>query len=233
MEKTGMSDLMMNGVATAAGGHYRNVRVDGVGKVEGSLEAERFDANGVLTVKGSIRARELAVNGRLKVEGGLAAAHMRIDGIVRAEGDLSGDRLELNGICTVRGDMAFERIDAAGTFHVDGLVNAGHVGIRLFGQAKAREIGGDTIRVGKTATARWKTLLRWVYPKWHPELVADTIEGDDIELAHTIAETVRGERVAIGPGCRIGRVEYRSELRVHASSQVGEEVKSGDGNGRG
>lgn len=232
MEKTGMSDLIMNGVATAAGGHYRNVRMDGVGKVEGSLQAERFEANGVLAVRGGIRAGELEHHGRLKVEGGLSAARMRIDGIVRVEGDLSGERLELNGICTVRGDMAFERLEAAGTFDVEGLINAGHVGIRLFGRAKAREIGGETIRVGKTASGRWKSLLRWVYPKWHPELQADTIEGDDIELAHTIAETVRGGRVTIGPGCRIGRVEFRTELRVHASSQVGEEVKSGDGNGR-
>ncbi|MGP3783292.1 hypothetical protein [Paenibacillus sp. 1A_MP2] len=46
------------------------------------------------------------------------------------------------------------------------------------------------------------------------------IEGDDIELEYTEAEVVRGDKIKIGPGCRIGTVEYRSSLQIHTLSEV-------------
>ena len=52
------------------------------------------------------------------------------------------------------------------------------------------------------------------------------IEGDDIHLENTIADTVRGKRIAIGPGCRIGTVEYTETLSVHDDAEVKEQRKT-------
>jgi hypothetical protein len=59
----------------------------------------------------------------------------------------------------------------------------------------------------------------------HAVLYADQIEGDKVELEHTEAGVVRGNHVKIGPGCEIGRVEYRDKLEVHKGSTVKEKVQ--------
>jgi hypothetical protein len=56
-------------------------------------------------------------------------------------------------------------------------------------------------------------------------LTAETIEGDTVDLEATEAQVVRGKVVRIGPGCRIGWVEYTDSLEVHPEAEVGERVE--------
>jgi len=57
------------------------------------------------------------------------------------------------------------------------------------------------------------------------ELRANVIEGDEVHLEDTTAETVRGKTVEIGPGCQIGTVEYSDKLDVHPNAEVKDRKK--------
>jgi hypothetical protein len=54
------------------------------------------------------------------------------------------------------------------------------------------------------------------------KLEAQVIEGDDVHLEDTEARIVRGTRITIGCGCRIGTVEYRETYHADADAVVGE-----------
>lgn len=231
MGETTAPDLNINGVATAAGGRYREIRIDGVGTVSGSVRSEGFRLNGIASIRGSLETGRLNADGKIKVEGRLAAGTADVNGLVDVFGALTGDRLAIRGLLNVRGDCEAERFESEGGFDIEGLLNAGEVDVSLHGRAKTREIGCESIRVRVAPKKNWKKLFQWLLGKWAPELSAGTIEGDDIDLENTVAAVVRGNRVAIGPGCRIGRVEYRTELRKHPKGHVGEERKTGDGSG--
>jgi cytoskeletal protein CcmA (bactofilin family) len=225
-----LPDLRINGVSRAPGGHYRLVTIEGVGKVEGAVQSEDLcRMNGMVTVKGDVRTPELDADGKIKIEGRLSAGSSQIDGYVDVQGSVDGDTMVLRGLLNVKGDCSLERFEAEGGFEIDGLLNAGYLDIRLYGRGKAREIGGETIRVRKGVQGSWKKLWQWIFPKWNPELTVDLIEGDEVDLENSIVSVVRGNRVIIGPGCRIGHVEYRSELIKHPSAKIGEERKTGDG----
>ncbi|HRU22306.1 MAG TPA: hypothetical protein P5113_06475, partial [Candidatus Bipolaricaulis sp.] len=56
-------------------------------------------------------------------------------------------------------------------------------------------------------------------------LTVGEIEGDQVHLEATTADVVRGKIVHIGPGCRIGRVEYTESLDVHPEAEVREKIK--------
>ncbi|MBW5449380.1 hypothetical protein GE107_25465 [Cohnella sp. CFH 77786] len=228
MENRPYGDLDMNGVGNAGGGRYRRVCTDGVSKVEGDVQADEFRANGVTTVGGSLETETMRANGKLKIEGKLKAGKADIDGLIDVLGSLTGEEVVLKGILNIRGDCELERFDASGGFEVGGMLNAGFIDIALYGHGKAREIGCESIRVRKIAKSIWKEALQKMFSKWTPELQTGTIEGDDLDLEHTVASVVRGNRVVIGPGCRIGRVEYRSEYRKHPGAQVGKEMKTGE-----
>lgn len=221
-------DMHINGVSSTPGGHYRSASIDGVIKVEGALQVDGLARmNGVVTVRGDLKAHELEGDGKFKVQGRLSAGTARINGLADVAGSVDGEHMILKGMLSVKGDCAVERFEAEGGFEVGGLLNAGTVDIRLYGRGKAREIGGESIRVRKMARSAWKKIWEWMFPKWNPEMEADVIEGDDVDLENTIAKVVRGNRVVLGPGCRIGRVEYRSELIRHPGAKANEEVKTG------
>jgi hypothetical protein len=227
MEPTKKPNLMINGVSHAGGGIYGKVNIDGVGTISGNLISDTFDTNGMTKVHGNLLTEHLDCDGMFKVEGELSAGKSWIDGRMNVFGAFRGEQIKLNGILNVGGDCEFEVADLEGAFDVKGLLNAGQMNIRLHGHGKAREIGVESIQVRQASKSVWNKLWRWMLPKFSPELEAKTIEGDDIDLEYTYADVVRGNRVIIGKGCVIGKVEYGTELRRHPAAKIDQEVKTG------
>lgn len=220
-----LQDLSISGIGGGAGGMYRSVNMDGVCKVLADVTAETFRANGVITAQGSVQAKKFECNGTMKIEGELRSGKARLDGKLRVEGGMSGEQMELNGMLTCGGDCTAEKFDARGCVDVKGLLSADAIDIRLQGKCSAREIGGERIRIAKGTGNRWAWLLKWAVPRLVIEFETELVEGDEIELENTIASVVRGNRVTIGKGCRIGKVEYRSEILLHPQAKVGEQAQ--------
>ncbi|MFC4778210.1 hypothetical protein ACFO9Q_15525 [Paenibacillus sp. GCM10023252] len=223
-----LPDLSIHGVNTAAGGSYQHVEIHGVGRIGSDLTSESFEAHGHVRLGGDLRTEELSSHGHLSIQGDLLAATGSLDGMATVRGRVRGEQLELNGMLTVHGDCEVEQLKVNGNLEVRGLLSAGTLDIQLHGSSKAAEIGVESIRVRKLPRSKWHALWSWAIPKLNPELEAHTIEGDEIELTLTTAQYVRGNRVVIGPGCVIGRVEYRDELIKAPDAWIREEVKLGD-----
>jgi cytoskeletal protein CcmA (bactofilin family) len=221
------SNLIINGVSHAGGGEYALVRIDGVGTIQGNVSADVINTNGMTKVLGNVFTEELDCDGMLKIEGHFSAGHSVIDGHMNVKGSLKGDQFTLRGILNIGGDCEIEQFDVEGAFDVQGLLNVGRMNVKLHGRGKAKEIGVEYIQVRQGAKSAWNKLWRWMLPRFTPELHVGVIEGDDIDLEYTEADVVRGNRITIGKGCTIGRVEYRSELKQHKGAKIGQEVKTG------
>ncbi|AJS59534.1 hypothetical protein [Paenibacillus sp. IHBB 10380] len=228
MEKNQLSDLIINGVSQAAGGTYDNVRIDGVGKVSGSIEARIFKGNGHMHFKADITAGEMECNGTMNVKGNLRFGTMKADGMINIGGGLSGECCMLNGFISIKGDCELENFTGEGGFTVGGLLSAGQVDFRLHGQGKVSEIGVESLVIRQANKGVWSKIWSGMIPKFKPELRVGTIEGDHIDLEFTTADVVRGNIVIIGQGCTIGRVEYRSQLSVHPGARIMKEEKMSD-----
>ncbi len=226
MEERERADLNINGLGSASGGDFRHVNIEGVGRVDGDLSCESFRLNGMGTVKGTIHTAGLFdMNGKLTGYGEIEASKVLMNGHASLHGRLRGEVVELIGIVKVHGDCEAERFIGDGGFTIGGLLNAGTVDIQLYGRTQIGEIGGDRISVRKSERKDWSRLLAWVVPIFQTQLRASAIEGDAVELEMTTAGIVRGNRVVIGPGCKIGRVEYRDELIVHPNAEIGEQAR--------
>ncbi|NIK76526.1 cytoskeletal protein CcmA (bactofilin family) [Paenibacillus castaneae] len=225
MEKMPLSDLIINGVSGAGGGTYDNVRIDGVGKVNGAIEARSFKGNGHVHLNDDVKAIEVECNGIMNVKGSLRFGNMKADGLLTIKGGLSGESCALNGMINVKGDCELENLTGRGGFTVGGLLSAGKVEFCLQGQSKANEIGVESLVIRQENKGVWSKLWSGMIPKLKPELRVGIIEGDYIDLENTIADIVRGNVVMIGPGCSIGRVEYRSKLTVYPGVRIMKEEK--------
>lgn len=220
-------DLVIAGVGGASGGTYDTVRIDGVGTVNGSVEARIVTGNGHINMKGDLRAGELECNGNMNVKGGLTVDTLKAEGMLRIGGALRGESCVLSGVISTKADCELEELTGEGAFTVNGLLSAGHVDFVLQGPGKANEIGVESLVIRQNNQGAWNRLLGGIFPKLKSELNAGTIEGDFIDVEYTNADVVRGNIVIIGEGCTIGAVEYRSQLTVHPGARVGRDEKIG------
>jgi cytoskeletal protein CcmA (bactofilin family) len=233
------NNLTVNGSGSFGGGMYGKVKVNGEAEIVDHLDCLHFTINGTSKVAGDIKAECLSVHGEAGFDGTLQAdkasvlgtckigknAHIQdcvVRGSLEIDGNYNGDKAEIKGLLVVKNDLEAETFISKGQFQVGGLLNADEIEISLrYKHSHAGEIGGKKINVkvqnglANMFHASKKRLL----------LQASAIEGDDIYLENTDADTVRGQNIEIGPGCRIRLVEYEEKLKVLEDAVVLEKQK--------
>ncbi|WP_150275999.1 hypothetical protein [Paenibacillus tepidiphilus] len=216
-----LPDLVLSGVNTAEGGRYNEVRLEGVCKINGPVQARVFRADGMMKLNDDVQAQELDADGKLTFKGNLESGSLTMDGMMTIHGALRCGKLALNGMADIKEDCDLQVLSGEGAFAVGGLLSAGEIDFMLHGKCKAERIGARSIVICRSRRAVHNKLLADLIPKFKAGLKADLIEGEHIELEYTEAELVTGGSVTIGPGCDIDLVEYRDTLKVHPEARIG------------
>ena len=233
MGTTAAANLSITGIGEASGGTYRHVSITGEGMINGDLYCEKFACTGKSIVNGSakvdtlmwitgtsqisnnLNTAQLKINGQLDCEQTVTSKDIFCRGSIHVKEDLHGDKVRILGELTTEGDCGAEIFHVKGRFSISGLLNAGEMNIKLYGECYAGEIGGESIRIRKS-----NALLRLFQFLKKPQLETESIEGDHIWLENTKAGIVRGKQVTIGPGCEIDLVEYKEQLHIDHKSIV-------------
>lgn len=238
----GKGSVSIAGAGKVAGGEYHTVKISGSGRVEGNLVAEELRISGAGKVEGAAKVREIVVSGTgkfegpveaetlqcagvCKIEAELHAKEVRVSGALKVEGNVKAAYFKASGGIKVEGDLEADLVSLSGKVAVHGLLSADRVEMKLEDTSTVREIGGGTIEVRRRRGGGFLEELGLSFLRRPGTLQASSIEGDEVYLEGTQAELVRGKKVTIGPGCRIGRVEYEESLEVHPEAFVGEEVR--------
>ncbi|MGG4481065.1 hypothetical protein [Paenibacillus illinoisensis] len=209
------NDISIIGEGSSAGGVYGKVKVVGDSSFNNDLYCDQFKCTGTSVIYGSLESDDI------KVTGTLTLTERAVGTEVESGSGISGlhakaEKMKVVGEFHLPGDCQAENLKLNGRFTVGGMLTAEQMTLKIMGPSEAREIGGSIISV---KTGRGK-LLEGLFSSNQSILTANMIEGDDIELENTVAEVVRGDKIKIGPGCRIGTVEYRSSLQIHSQSEV-------------
>ncbi|MFB9755778.1 hypothetical protein ACFFNY_29710 [Paenibacillus hodogayensis] len=235
-------NLHIMGSGGSGGGLFKNVKVNGEAQFDGDIDCLAFRCNGTSNVYGTLKSTSCGINGTLDITGGLDTGTAKINGKMEIEGNVkareiksfgetnirgnvAGEEVELEGHFTINGHCEAEELHIKGIFRIDGLVNAGSVHLALHSRCEVKEIGGERIRIDRADGNVLKKLIgSFFLPSdfYEGTLAAETIEGDQIYVEHTTARVIRGGAVIIGPGCRIGRVEYKDRFENGSGSSVGE-----------
>ncbi|TYP68655.1 hypothetical protein [Paenibacillus methanolicus] len=214
--------LKIMGAGESLGGEFETVGIMGEGIVHGDLQADVFKAMGTCRVDGSADLREGRVQGDLTVEGSLRAGTFKGLGQLTVRGGVSAGRLKMQGHLETGAFCEVEEAELSGGFRIGGLLSADRLDVNLYGPCEAKEIGCGRIEVKRSRIMDLKRRFTSMGPS---VLKAGLIEGDEIRLSYTEASVVRGNRVTIGPGCVIGRVEYARTLEKSRGAFVGSEVR--------
>ncbi|UVI31306.1 bactofilin [Paenibacillus spongiae] len=217
MDQVAKPKVRITGSGQSSGGVFDSIHIMGEGQLYGATEAESFKCMGNCIVKGNLKTGEYRLQGEGIVEGDMQVKQLKALGQLNVRGHVHGSTLKIHGHLEVDGGCGADSFQAKGGFTIQGLLSADQIDVSLFGPCVAREIGGGRIHVRRS---RVLGIKRWFSGKGPMELTAESIEGDNIYIEHTHAERVRGNHVVIGPGCKIGRVEYRNTLKKSKSAIV-------------
>ena len=201
------------------------VSVRGATKILGSLTCgEALHCSGALRCGGDVDAPEVRCSGSAAIDGRLTDGKMSASGDLRARA-VHGTEFSGSGCCRVEEGVEADLVRMSGLYKIGGLLNAETIELTAAAGCTIGDIGGSTITIRREQPG----LLRRLFSGAGAHCTkVHTIEGDDITLAYVTADVVRGRRVQIGEGCRIGRVEYAETLEA-ADGTVSESVRTGSG----
>jgi len=234
-------DLKLSGATVATGGEYRDVRVSGASKITSDILCETMNISGAITVDGNVDAKSCKVSGACKISGNVKSDEIRISGGssitgtltgkeitlaggIKVGGDIKSNMLKLSGEITVGGDMECEEFRLSGGINSKGVVNCEKCELELAARSELNELVGTyiSVREGNGVTGG---IIKNLLGKGKGSLKVNLVEGDEIYLENTTCEMVRGEKITIGPGCRIGTVEYAELLEFHSDSRVENKIE--------
>ena len=237
-------DMKYSGVMRMPGGSYGRASLEGVITIEGDLDCNELKTEGVFTGTGKIQAgfakfngvagvdrqlsgERLDVNGELKVGEGMAVKDVTAEGKMYVRGDVTAEKFDVEGEFKTDGMCNAEELRCKGAIRVGKTLNAGEVNVSMYGPCNARDIECGNITVRKGGSSPMGLLanifLPLVYGKAH--FTVETIEGDEINVEHTTAKTIRGGKVFIGEGCVVDVVEYRDSFESASSAIIKKSVK--------
>lgn len=229
-------DMRIVGNGGSAGGYLGKLNIMGDGEIHGNTDALKFKCTGNAVVHGNLKTESLKLTGELIVNGSLegdtfstmgklevqkyvAARKVKFSGETIIDEQITCEEIEMTGYNTVTGGCQAEDFKLRGALYTAGMLNSEKVEMKLLGESRINEIGGGQIRV-IPSTGVWNRLGMFGPGGGPARLMAGSIEGDVIELENTEAAVVRGNKVKIGPGCKIGLVEYIEAFHQDRSSTV-------------
>lgn len=222
--------IMGNG--TSNGGNLGKLRINGEGRIYGDADCLVFRCNGSAEAEGSLRCRETRINGQLNVRNDLEAEQMKINGGLKTGGNARFGHVNINGDLSIGNTLSAVKLTVNGTLEVrdeigvEDLTVRGRIkaGDELFGREIKMKLHGGPSHVskmtGEVISVSVSRLAKIIKTPLSGRLETRLIEGDDIFLENTKADTVRGRRVTIGQGCVIGMVEYSEELKTDRNAEI-------------
>lgn len=207
-----------------------------------------FEQSGVfeeLTIRGDgefnrhVTVDSIKNSGTLVVNGCLIAREVKSYGVMQGAGKFKVENLLSAGVLETKGEIEGEKMIIKGAIHNANLINGEDILIELNDQCQCQSIGASKLMVKSAKCKRRKSLFtmnknsektilteKWLANASNKVLIAEEIEGDNLELNLTKAKVVRGEKIKIGALSKIGMVEYSMSLEIDESAEVLQQVRS-------
>ncbi len=208
------------GVVIRGSGVYREgeeLRVAGSARAGADVVARRVSVAGRLAVKGVLKSETVSIAGTLSA-GGVECRRLSVAGLARIDGRLVAEVVKVGGRLESK-EILSKLVKIGGSVRA-GSIEADELEINLGGSSEVRRISAKTVRISPK-----RDLMGLLMPSKR-KLRAERIEGKQVYLSRVTCEEVVGERVLVGPVCRIRRVVYSEVVKVSDRARVLELVKA-------
>jgi len=221
MRNNERNDLKIYGSGISNGGTFDKISIMGEGIIRGNVKCYSLKIYGEGNLDGNVKTTNyVSIKGETIVDGYLNSRKLKVQGEIEVGDELCADEAEIQGSIMTGGNLNAEILNIEGGFIVDGMINADTMKMNLYWPSEVNEIGGSEIRITRNSKLSLLGIKNILIAEGKNELSCNLIEGDNVYLENTIAKTVRGNNVTIGPGCKIELVEYKNNLKMDDEVKV-------------
>lgn len=210
--------ITLNGGGTLSGDvQCRRLVINGAGHASGAVTAGAITVNGAATFGSTVQAGELTVNGSCDVHGSAGIGRLAVAGRCAISGGLAAHDVSIKGDLSVGADLECRELTGEGRIRASGRLVADSIDLALHGRSTvaAAQSRRMVVRAPEGITALLSAFADRAF-------VAESIDGEDLELVDVHAKVVRARRATLGRGCCVGLVEYRDDLNVLSDASVEE-----------
>lgn len=235
MEHKNLHSINIEGLGTHSGGEFDRVTISGHGKITSDLKCQTLDVSGISTLQGdvegesvrasgmgkflkNIKASELDISGKVDVDGDIEVSTLYASGMFKAKQCLKTIQANITGMLSVEGDMVGEDITCDGSIQCKGFLNCESLEINIRCASKFNEVGATKVNIS-TQTNGFTGVIGRLFPI-NNKVIAQVIEGDEIDIESCEVKVLRGRDIKIGPKCKVGIVEYSGTLEVDPNAQI-------------
>lgn len=221
------NNLRISGSGSSGGGEFENIVISGSGHINGDVKCTSMHISGSGNISGEATCGKCHISGTAKT-GSIRADELHVSGAYKCSGSIHGGKISISGAASTDGDITGEEIIVRGSIDTSQLVSADRVDICFASICQIGEIGGGVITVcpqnGKASVGIINIGKLFGNKNGVGTAKIGSIEGDDITIERCAVKTVRGGKVKIMAGCKIGRVEYSESCEIDENAEVGEKV---------
>lgn len=208
-----MKDTKIDGMGSIHGGEYKNVSIDGMGKLKGNIEAEKVTVSGMFKSKGEIIADEFICDGLARVFKNIKVKKANVSGVLKLRrAKLEADNISCSGVITCNREVSGDEI------YIDGACSIS-------------KIYGDNVTIknktGALANSKIPTKLLAVTGVYLGRKVStthslvDVIECTNLEASGLKAKLVKVENVKLYNNCIIDKLECTGKAIIDDSCKIG------------
>lgn len=232
-------DMKIDGMGSINQGQYKNISIDGMGTIQGDIEAEKVKIDGKAKALGKINCDKLkvdgyftayddinvedscGVNGYCKVAGSIKGKYFEVNGVANVEKEVNFDKTQVSGELNVFGDCQCGDFYLDGRAKIAGLLSGDNIELNISRINEIKEIGGEKVSVKRN---RENLKVLFFSKERKSKLICNEIEADEIYLENTHCNVVRGRNIEIGEGCIINKIEYTGTLIENEKSKIKEKI---------
>ena len=187
------------------GGHYDDLKINGMCNVEGDIDADSIIVSGTANFEGNVKGDNIKINGAVNIEGNVKTDEITINGVLSAN-NIDAEHISINGIVNIEGDINAECLEA----------NAICVFNNLYGEK-------IVLRKIKTSSKVKINMNNESYNNKCSQF--NEIEATSIELSHTKGKRISGENIVLGNEVEIETVEYSKSISIKPDAKIKKIVK--------
>jgi len=181
-------------------------KVNGIMKSPGNLVCDDVDVNGILKVDGDLNTGELNGNGMIKITGDIKAVTIKMNGTLKVLGNIDVKSLNMGGIIKSN-SINSENIIMSGKLNVEENINCDIFDLKFDGNSSVENIEGSKVKV------EHKKIIKHQFK-------VNTISADEIDIEYVTCDTISGDIVKVGKGCKVENITYITSLEIDPHAKV-------------
>lgn len=208
-----MQNAKISGMGSIHGGEYKEVSVEGMGKLKGSIIAEKVTVDGMFKSNGEIDVNEFICDGLGRVFKNIKAKKARVSGVLKIRrAKLEADNITCDGIITCNREVSADEI------YIDGVCSVS----RMYGDKITIKNKNGGLENSKIPTKF--LMLTNMYLGRRVSLshsLVDVIECTDLEASGLKAKVVKAQNVTLSNDCIIENLECSGKVIVDDTCKIG------------